>query len=184
MLRDIQGLFARCNISLKGIYMYKIILPLNRCYLLSIWFGDKINPIKVYPIAIYSTCCIRGKASKIIQEDRQLRSAAYTLAKMMEAKKIFIAVGTALVLIAIALGVGLSGLNYDPGPGWEFIPDEAIAEGMSRFDCFPEGQGASKETCEARGCIWYSTEVEGAPWCYFPKEKGVPGYRMVRANND
>ncbi|CAH1800510.1 unnamed protein product, partial [Owenia fusiformis] len=36
----------------------------------------------------------------------------------------------------------------------------------SREDCYPEG-GASKETCNSRGCLWCETTYQGPPWCFF-----------------
>uniref|UniRef100_A0A8C8SMD3 P-type domain-containing protein n=1 Tax=Pelusios castaneus TaxID=367368 RepID=A0A8C8SMD3_9SAUR len=38
-----------------------------------------------------------------------------------------------------------------------------------RIDCHPQ-LGASKESCEAKGCIWCSTKVSNAPWCSFPED--------------
>ncbi|KYO38599.1 hypothetical protein Y1Q_0023325 [Alligator mississippiensis] len=40
---------------------------------------------------------------------------------------------------------------------------------QKRVDCHPQPD-ASKEKCEAKGCIWCSTKVPNAPWCYFPAD--------------
>ncbi|XP_065410413.1 sucrase-isomaltase, intestinal-like isoform X1 [Chrysemys picta bellii] len=47
---------------------------------------------------------------------------------------------------------------------------------QKRIDCHPQ-LGASKEACEAKGCIWCSTKVSNAPWCSFP-EVGPYGYSL------
>ncbi|KAG6936043.1 maltase-glucoamylase, partial [Chelydra serpentina] len=47
---------------------------------------------------------------------------------------------------------------------------------QKRIDCHPQ-LGASKEACEAKGCIWCSTKVSNAPWCSFP-EDGPYGYSL------
>ncbi|XP_010220406.1 PREDICTED: maltase-glucoamylase, intestinal-like, partial [Tinamus guttatus] len=47
----------------------------------------------------------------------------------------------------------------------------------SRIDCHPQ-PGASQEGCEARGCIWSSTEVPNAPWCFFPEDSPY-GYSLA-----
>ncbi|XP_022091492.1 integumentary mucin C.1-like [Acanthaster planci] len=40
------------------------------------------------------------------------------------------------------------------------IPD------ANRRDCYPD-VGASKDSCEARSCIWCESSVSGTPWCFF-----------------
>ncbi|XP_071477569.1 maltase-glucoamylase-like, partial [Diadema antillarum] len=92
--------------------------------------------------------------------------------------KILVTFITVVVLIGIGLGIGLSSLYYDPGDNLVVIPFEPIPEPALRFDCYPE-EGASQESCLTRGCYWAETDEQGAPWCYFPKERDVPGYRMV-----
>uniref|UniRef100_A0A8C3TIP6 P-type domain-containing protein n=1 Tax=Chelydra serpentina TaxID=8475 RepID=A0A8C3TIP6_CHESE len=43
---------------------------------------------------------------------------------------------------------------------------------QKRIDCHPQ-LGASKEACEAKGCIWCSTKVSNAPWCSFPEDEMI-----------
>nr|XP_025039028.1 maltase-glucoamylase, intestinal-like [Pelodiscus sinensis] len=47
---------------------------------------------------------------------------------------------------------------------------------QKRIDCHPQ-LGASKEACEAKGCIWCSTKVYNAPWCYFSEDSPY-GYSL------
>ncbi|XP_013915888.1 PREDICTED: maltase-glucoamylase, intestinal-like, partial [Thamnophis sirtalis] len=42
---------------------------------------------------------------------------------------------------------------------------------IDKFDCHPE-ENASKEKCEALGCIWEKASVAGAPYCYYPPDNG------------
>ncbi|KAM6442830.1 sucrase-isomaltase, intestinal [Liasis olivaceus] len=42
---------------------------------------------------------------------------------------------------------------------------------IDRFDCHPE-QNPSKAKCEALGCIWNTSAVHGAPYCYYPPDNG------------
>lgn len=44
------------------------------------------------------------------------------------------------------------------------------------MDCHPQ-PGASQERCEARGCIWCTTDVPNAPWCFFPEDSPY-GYSL------
>ena len=45
-------------------------------------------------------------------------------------------------------------------------------EESSRFDCWPEVNGAASQACETRGCCWRSTTSKGVPRCYFPTDYG------------
>ncbi|XP_013172172.1 PREDICTED: uncharacterized protein LOC106121193 [Papilio xuthus] len=36
-----------------------------------------------------------------------------------------------------------------------------------RFDCYPQ-TGANEEACLKRGCCWRSTNIQGAPYCFYP----------------
>ncbi|XP_072776104.1 sucrase-isomaltase, intestinal-like [Taeniopygia guttata] len=40
---------------------------------------------------------------------------------------------------------------------------------QKRIDCHPQ-PGASREACEARGCVWCSAGASNAPWCFFPED--------------
>ncbi|XP_053799414.1 sucrase-isomaltase, intestinal-like isoform X2 [Vidua chalybeata] len=50
---------------------------------------------------------------------------------------------------------------------------------QKRIDCHPQ-PGASQEACEARGCIWCSSDVSNAPWCFFPEDSP---YGYTRSGN-
>ncbi|XP_054552732.1 maltase-glucoamylase-like [Talpa occidentalis] len=45
-----------------------------------------------------------------------------------------------------------------------------------RVDCHPH-QGASQESCEARGCFWCASGVLHVPWCFYPSD-GPYGYAL------
>ncbi|XP_030838431.1 sucrase-isomaltase, intestinal-like [Strongylocentrotus purpuratus] len=101
--------------------------------------------------------------------------------------KVILFLLAAILFIGIGLGLGLGlGLSRrapndlagvpEPTEG----PEEPVQEALQRIDCYPD-PGATEETCEARGCRWSFTDVEGAPWCYYPKQVDVPGYTMVSA---
>ncbi|EPQ17307.1 Sucrase-isomaltase, intestinal [Myotis brandtii] len=47
---------------------------------------------------------------------------------------------------------------------------------QNRVDCHPQ-PGASREVCEAKGCVWCSTTVANVPWCFYPAD-GPHGYTM------
>nr|XP_033486358.1 maltase-glucoamylase, intestinal [Epinephelus lanceolatus] len=49
---------------------------------------------------------------------------------------------------------------------WELEPKE-----NKRFDCHPE-EHADEANCKARGCIWEPTNIERAPWCFYPDDYG------------
>ncbi|CAN9511486.1 unnamed protein product [Ophioblennius macclurei] len=49
---------------------------------------------------------------------------------------------------------------------WQEKPEE-----YERFNCHPE-KDADEATCKARGCEWKQSVIEGAPWCYYPKDYG------------
>ncbi|XP_049925950.1 sucrase-isomaltase, intestinal [Epinephelus moara] len=49
---------------------------------------------------------------------------------------------------------------------WELEPKE-----NKRFDCHPE-EHADEAKCKARGCIWEPTNIERAPWCFYPDDYG------------
>ncbi|KAK6734132.1 hypothetical protein RB195_017733 [Necator americanus] len=51
----------------------------------------------------------------------------------------------------------------------------SVRETTVRFDCHPE-PGATREACEARGCLWGSPHANGAPWCYM--REGI-GYTLA-----
>ncbi|XP_069085845.1 lysosomal alpha-glucosidase-like [Pleurodeles waltl] len=38
---------------------------------------------------------------------------------------------------------------------------------QERIDCHPQ-PGSTQEKCQAKGCIWCSTNVPNAPWCFHP----------------
>ena len=42
-----------------------------------------------------------------------------------------------------------------------------------RVDCHPD-ENASQASCQARGCLWDSSEPTGTamPWCYYPQDFG------------
>uniref|UniRef100_A0A8C7A103 alpha-glucosidase n=1 Tax=Nothoprocta perdicaria TaxID=30464 RepID=A0A8C7A103_NOTPE len=70
-----------------------------------------------------------------------------------------------------------SGSVLGPSPCWG--EDLQCSRGISvksRVDCHPQ-PGASQERCEARGCVWCSTEVPNAPWCFFPEDSPY-GYSL------
>ncbi|XP_013408342.1 maltase-glucoamylase, intestinal-like isoform X2 [Lingula anatina] len=47
-----------------------------------------------------------------------------------------------------------------------------------RVDCFPDLKGTlDPRQCVARGCRYRPTGTSGAPWCFFPREKG---YAVVK----
>ncbi|XP_068045833.1 sucrase-isomaltase, intestinal-like [Anomalospiza imberbis] len=50
---------------------------------------------------------------------------------------------------------------------------------QKRIDCHPQ-PGASQEACEARGCVWCSSDVSNAPWCFFPEDSP---YGYTRSGN-
>ncbi|XP_045686065.1 maltase-glucoamylase, intestinal-like isoform X3 [Phyllostomus hastatus] len=52
----------------------------------------------------------------------------------------------------------------------------AIVPIQKRVDCHPQ-PGASREICEAKGCVWCSTTIANVPWCFYP-EDGPHGYTM------
>ncbi|KAM6201840.1 maltase-glucoamylase-like [Rhynchocyon petersi] len=72
-------------------------------------------------------------------------------------------------------------VTYDANLQVAIITDLALALGQAytvewsqknisdveKIDCYPEGQGASKESCEARGCVWEESSTPGVPFCYF-----------------
>ncbi|CAD7690944.1 unnamed protein product [Nyctereutes procyonoides] len=39
-----------------------------------------------------------------------------------------------------------------------------------KFNCYPDADTASKEKCEARGCLWETSFSSKAPECYFPRQ--------------
>ncbi|CAG6005384.1 unnamed protein product, partial [Menidia menidia] len=45
------------------------------------------------------------------------------------------------------------------------------AEEYQRFDCHPE-QNADEAKCLARGCLWRPSNIEAAPFCFYPNDYG------------
>uniref|UniRef100_A0A8C0TM78 Sucrase-isomaltase n=1 Tax=Canis lupus familiaris TaxID=9615 RepID=A0A8C0TM78_CANLF len=39
-----------------------------------------------------------------------------------------------------------------------------------KFNCYPDADTATKEKCEARGCLWETSFSSKAPECYFPRQ--------------
>ncbi|XP_063967413.1 sucrase-isomaltase, intestinal-like [Lytechinus pictus] len=99
--------------------------------------------------------------------------------------KVIVLLVVAIVVTGIGLGVGLTRkkptITVEPEPTPTEGPREPVQEALQRIDCYPD-PGATEQSCEERGCRWSSSDVDGAPWCYYPKQVDVPGYTMVSAS--
>nr|XP_054770877.1 sucrase-isomaltase, intestinal-like [Lytechinus pictus] len=99
--------------------------------------------------------------------------------------KVIVLLVVAIVVTGIGLGVGLTRkkptITVEPEPTPTEGPKEPVQEALQRIDCYPD-PGATEQSCEERGCRWSSSDVDGAPWCYYPKQVDVPGYTMVSAS--
>ncbi|ELW68867.1 Maltase-glucoamylase, intestinal [Tupaia chinensis] len=42
-----------------------------------------------------------------------------------------------------------------------------ILRDEEKIDCYPDEQGASADSCAARGCVWEESSTPGVPFCYF-----------------
>ncbi|XP_006887298.1 PREDICTED: maltase-glucoamylase, intestinal-like [Elephantulus edwardii] len=51
--------------------------------------------------------------------------------------------------------------------GKAYTVEWSLKKDVEKIDCYPDGQGVSKENCEARGCVWEESSTPGVPFCYF-----------------
>ncbi|KAM4874064.1 putative maltase-glucoamylase 2 [Thomomys bottae] len=52
--------------------------------------------------------------------------------------------------------------------GQEFsIEWRLLVSDLEKFNCYPEGPGASEEQCRQRGCLWEQAAAPGVPSCYY-----------------
>lgn len=52
---------------------------------------------------------------------------------------------------------------------------------INRFDCFPQGN-ANERDCNKRGCCWKSSDIHGAPYCFYPSH--FDSFRFVNSTED
>nr|XP_019950458.1 PREDICTED: maltase-glucoamylase, intestinal-like [Paralichthys olivaceus] len=64
----------------------------------------------------------------------------------------------------------LTGLSMTLGENY-LVQWELESVENPRFDCYPE-EHADEAKCKNRGCIWAPSSIEGAPWCFYPKDYG------------
>lgn len=53
-----------------------------------------------------------------------------------------------------------------------------------RFDCWPEGEGATPNKCGLRGCCWqpvYDNHLENVPWCFYHAQQQF--YQVTQRDN-
>ncbi|XP_077467238.1 sucrase-isomaltase, intestinal [Stigmatopora argus] len=69
-----------------------------------------------------------------------------------------------------------------------FVPQCPNIPNGERVDCFPDS-GASKKSCEQRGCCWSPLDERNVPWCFFPTNHGYtvesveqPDPYVIKAN--
>ncbi|XP_041850420.1 maltase-glucoamylase, intestinal [Melanotaenia boesemani] len=64
----------------------------------------------------------------------------------------------------------LHGLSLNLGETY-VVQWDLDTEEYQRFNCHPE-ENSDEAKCKARGCIWEPSNLEGVPWCYYPKDYG------------
>ncbi|XP_069543659.1 sucrase-isomaltase, intestinal [Brachyistius frenatus] len=76
---------------------------------------------------------------------------------------------TAVTMIVLFL-TGEPGVVKDESTD-VFVPQCPNIPLAERVDCFPDA-GASKQTCEQRGCCWEPLDERNVPWCFFSTNHG------------
>ncbi|CAL8350989.1 unnamed protein product [Lota lota] len=71
---------------------------------------------------------------------------------------------------AVKKALVLSNLSLTLGEMYLVQWDQRRAE-YQRFNCYPE-EGSDEAKCKARGCLWESTTLIDAPWCFYPEDYG------------
>ncbi|AWO99215.1 putative maltase-glucoamylase intestinal-like [Scophthalmus maximus] len=62
-----------------------------------------------------------------------------------------------------------------------FVPQCPNIPLAERVDCFPDA-GASKRTCEQRGCCWGPLDERNVPWCFFSTNHGYTAESVEQPN--
>ncbi|KAM5332711.1 sucrase-isomaltase, intestinal [Glossophaga mutica] len=64
--------------------------------------------------------------------------------------------------------LSIYGLKFNLGKSFTVQWNQVFSEN-ERFDCYPDLQAATKQSCEERGCVWQETFGSKAPDCYFSR---------------
>ncbi|XP_054432879.1 sucrase-isomaltase, intestinal [Pteronotus mesoamericanus] len=59
-------------------------------------------------------------------------------------------------------------LKFNLGKNFTIQWNQVFSEN-EKFNCYPDVEPATKESCEERGCLWQTTSGSKAPKCYFPR---------------
>ncbi|XP_036904943.1 maltase-glucoamylase, intestinal [Sturnira hondurensis] len=63
----------------------------------------------------------------------------------------------------------ITGLDLALGEAYTVEWDLKIQD-AEKIDCYPDENGASQDSCAARGCAWEASTSPGVPFCYFTNE--------------